>query len=308
MKILSLATVALIILLSGCRDRSDSASTDGRLLLTVSIEPQRQLLEAIGGDRVSVSALLANGEDPETFDPSMTTLIHLDRSAGWLQVGNTPFESELERKLKSGIKCIDTSAGIQLIVGTHHHHHDHGDCDHDHDHDHGDADPHTWSSVKNMKIMAANMRDALIELDPEGTPIYIRRCDSIVSRLDSLDMVYAQLLEPARGSTFMMWHPSLSYFARDYGLNQISVTADHREISLRSLQATIDDAIDNGVEVFFEQSSYDPRLSATVKRHIGAECVSFNPLDYNWQSELDRVVAAIAAHSAGRVNDAVDHK
>lgn len=185
--------------------------------------------------------------------------------------------------------------GVELIEGTHNCGHD--DHDHDHDHDHPGGDPHTWSSVSNLKIMARNMQSALAEIDPSGASYYKARYDSVAARLDSLDLSYAGRLSKARGMAFMVWHPSLSYFARDYGLRQISVSADHRETSLLSLQSTIDKAIGEGVEVFFEQSSYDPRLSATVKRHIGAVCVTFNPLEYDWQRGLDAVVEALETHA-----------
>ncbi len=294
---LSLAIVPLLI--CGCRKNQSESGSHAPLLLTVSIEPQRQILEAIGGDRVAVNSLLANGEDPETFDPTIGTLVHLDKSAGWFQMGNMPFEDELAKKLRSGIICVDTSEGISLIEGTHGHEHHHAD-EHDHDHhrhSHDGVDPHTWSSVKNMKIIASNMYEALTVMDPEGKGYYKERFDSVLSRLDSLDSEYARRLSPVSGKSFMVWHPSLSYFARDYGLRQISVATDHRETSLISLQSTIDKAIDEGVDVFFEQSSYDPRLSATVQRHIGTVCVTFDPLDYNWQEGLDRVVTALMPDS-----------
>lgn len=266
-------------------------TNENRMPLTVSIEPQRALLEEIGGERVSVTTLLGNGADPETFDPAMSTVIALEKSAAWLQMGTLPFEHELEHRMTQGknkLVTFNTSDGIELITDSHHHH---GDEEH-HGHSH-ETDPHTWSSVRNFRIIASNMLDALTGLDPEGAAYYRERYSRLTARLDSLDAAYTQRLAPARGKAFMVWHPSLSYFARDYGLKQVSVTPDHREISLIQLQEVIDHAVDEGVGVFFEQSSYDPRLSATVKRHIGGVCKRFDPLDYNWQAGLDSVVSAI---------------
>lgn len=284
---------------------SGGRDTAGPIPVTVSIEPQRSILEAIGGERVTVSSLLANGEDPETYDPTIASLINLERSGAWFMVGNQAFEAELAGKIGTGVRRFDTSEGTLLITGTH------GESradDHDHDadeadeeshhghHHHGGIDPHTWSSVRNLKIMASNMLAGLEEIDPDGSNYYRARHDSLVARLDSLDAAYARRLAGAEGMTFMVWHPSLSYFARDYGLRQIAVAADHRETSILSLQSTIDHAIDEGVTVFFEQNSYDPRLSATVKRHINATCATFNPLDYEWQKGLDTVVQTLEAN------------
>lgn len=288
----------LAALLASCTHRDDAAKrgSDGRLPLTVSIEPQRALLEEIGGDRVKVTTLLDNGADPETFEPAMATVMALENSAAWLQVGAIPFEHELEERVAQGnshLVTVNTSDGIELITDSHHHHGEHEeDEDHHHGHSH-ETDPHTWSSVRNMKVMASNMLEALTRLDPDGAEYYAGRCRLLVARLDSLDAEYTRRLAPARGKAFMVWHPSLSYFARDYGLRQVSVTPDHREISLIQLQDVIDHAIKEGVGLFFEQSSYDPRLSSTVRRHIGGVCRKFDPLDYRWQAGLDSVVSAI---------------
>lgn len=291
------ASVAVAMAIHSCAGPVESSSQSYPLSVTVSIEPQRQMLEAIGGDRVSVSSLLAGGGDPETYDPTLASLVHLEQSAAWFQIGNMPFEDELTRKIGSKLKCVDTSEGVELIEGTHDCGHDDHEHEHHHGHDHSGGDPHTWSSVRNLKIMARKMKETLTEIDPSGASYYKARYDSVANRLDSLDKSYGERLSRAADKAFMVWHPSLSYFARDYGLRQISVSADHRETSLLSLQSTIDKAIDEGVKVFFEQSSYDPRLSATVKRHIGAVCVTFNPLEYDWQRGLDAVVEALEQHA-----------
>lgn len=288
--------VAACMVASGCSSGApDTHDADGRLRLTVSLEPQRALLEAIGGDRVTVSSLLANGSDPETYDPTMATLMALERSAAWIRIGNLPFEDAiLERMPDAAARVFDSSAGIELIEGSHgctaHSHDDDGNA---HGHSHA-VDPHVWSSVKNMKIIGANMLSALDEIDPEGAMYYHARYDSVASRLDSLDAAYSRRLSPVKGKSFMVWHPSLSYFARDYGLVQHSVTADHRETSLLQLQRTIDRAVDAGVDVFFEQGSYDPRMSSTVRQHLGAVCATFNPLAYDWENGLDTVVSVLA--------------
>lgn len=297
--------VAASVVAVGCSHvADDSHDAGGRLKVTVSIEPQRALLEAIGGDRVTVNSLLANGADPETYDPTMATLMDLERSAAWIRIGHMPFEDAILARMPDATAQIyDSSEGIELIEGTHGDDgHDEDEGHHGHNHIHA-IDPHIWSSVRNMRIIGVNMLAALEDIDPEGAGYYRERYDSVAAHLDSLDMAYADVLAPVKGKSFMVWHPSLSYFARDYGLIQHSVTADHRETSLLQLQRTIDDAVDAGVDVFFEQSSYDPRLSSTVRQHLGAVCATFNPLDYDWESGLDRVVSALAP-----ADDIVDDK
>ena len=49
-------------------------------IVTVSIEPQRYILEQITGDRVQVRSLLTEGANPETYDPSVTHMHNLGKS------------------------------------------------------------------------------------------------------------------------------------------------------------------------------------------------------------------------------------
>ena len=51
------------------------AAEDGRPILAVSLEPQRYMLEQIVGDNFRIVALMPNGDNPETFDPSPASRI-----------------------------------------------------------------------------------------------------------------------------------------------------------------------------------------------------------------------------------------
>ena len=92
-----------------------------------------------------------------------------------------------------------------------------------------------------------------------------------------------------------MWHPSLSYFARDYGLEQIAIGSESKESSVRSMQARIDEAIRDSVQVFFFQKEFDTRQAQVVNGQLGAEMVTINPLDYKWREEMLIIADAIAS-------------
>lgn len=91
-------------------------------IVTVSIEPQRYLLEQITGDKVQVRSLLTEGANPETYDPSVTHMFNLGKSIGYLRMGNIGFEAAIIDKISEGnpnLRIFDTSAGIVPILGTH---------------------------------------------------------------------------------------------------------------------------------------------------------------------------------------------
>lgn len=282
----------LLLLAAACSPGHKPQERNGQLEIVVAIEPQRTLAEAIAGDKARVRALLSSGADPETYDPTIAALTTLSRADGYFKLGTMPFEDQLLERLGGNLPPVyDSSTGIELIEGSHT-----GSNDHDHDghgHDHA-FDPHIWSSVVNARIAARNYADALAEIDPANADYYRARLDSVTAALDSADRAFAEALKDHKGEAFMVWHPSLSYFARDYGLKQVAISSETKETTVRGLQRTIDEAIDHGVTLFFNQPEYDPRLSATVRNHVGARCVEINPLAGDWLGELATAVEAIS--------------
>lgn len=266
-------------------------------IVTVSIEPQKYMLEQIVGDRLQVRCLLANGANPETYDPSMTHMMNIQKSQAFFRVGNVGFEAALIDKIHDSnpdLPIFDTSRGIDPVRGTHAHHHLRGAVDAVDDE--LAVDPHTWTSVKNARIMARNMLDALVEIDPEGKGFYTRNYEKFDARLDSLDRAYALRLAPEAGKAFLVWHPSLSYFARDYGLEQVVTGgAEGKDMSATGLREAVENARSHNPRVFFSQKDLDTRQVASLNAEIGAREVLINPMSYDWAAEMDRIVDALAA-------------
>ena len=272
--------------LAGCSGKDGTAQ--GRVI-AVSIEPQRCLLERIAGGRYDVVTVLPPGTDPETFEPAMSVRMRLADADAYMMAGHLPFEATFGRSLKGDnprLLTMDTSEGIDIITGTHVHSDGHG-----HSHD---ADPHTWTSARNAKIMARNMLRGLCRLDPEGADVYKKNYSALVLWIDSLDSAISQRLEHVKGCSFVVWHPSLSYFARDYGLNQISVGSEGKEATARALQRSVDRAVADSVRVFFFQREFDSRQADAVNRHIGARMVAIDPLGYDWEGQMNLIADELA--------------
>lgn len=283
------AICAVVLMVIGVACTSGSADSERRL--TVSIEPQRYLLERIVGDRWQVGTLLEKGSDPENFDPTTGQLRAVSESEAYFTVGTIPFEQSIARRVGE-VKVVDTSVGIGRLEGTHLHCHDDGDGGRHH---HAEAtDPHIWSSLPNARQMAANMLEAMIEIDPAGAEYYTANYAKLDSALAATHDSIATVLKGSCGREFLIWHPSLSYFARDYDLHQIALGADNRELTPQTLKDNIDRARGAGTIVMFTQPDYDHSRSDEVARQAGASTVEVNLLDYDFPAELMSVAKAIA--------------
>lgn len=284
--ILAAAVAVILLAAAACGSKSGD-----KPIVTVSLQPQKYMLEQITGDKIDVRCLLSNGGNPESYDPSFTHLLSVEKSLAYLRMGNIAFEDAIIDKIRNSrpdLPIYNTSEGIALISGTHHHHSDEPADGHT------DVDPHTWTSVKNAGLIADNMLKAMIEIDPANKKYYTDNHRRFRTMLDSLDNRFERELAPHRGDMFIVWHPSLSYFARDYGLEQMSVGLENKEAGIRTLEKAISTARDHNARVFFFQKDFDSRQAEVINEQIGARKVIINPLGYDWRSEMENLVDALA--------------
>ena len=289
--------LCIALLMPSCGTKSESGES-GCPIITVSLQPQKYFLDKIVGDKIEVQCLLANGANPESYEPSMNNLMQLEKSVAYIKMGNVGFEQVLVDKLQQNnkdLKVYDASQGIDLILGTHdcceHHDHDHG-----HHHEHGaSADPHTWTSVKNAKVIANNMYNVVVTVDSLNRDFYQANYETLIASLDSLDAYASDALASHKGESFLVWHPSLSYFARDYGLEQITIGQIGKELSAKQLQEQIDEAREHKAKVFFFQKEFDSQQASVLSEQIGAKMTTINPLNYDWETEIRCIVDAIAS-------------
>lgn len=267
-----------LLALSGCTGRTAS---NGKPVLAVSIEPQRAILEQLAGDNFEIVTVLPAGANPETFDPTLTQRMSMADAEAYFTIGYLPFENVLAAESK---RVVEVSKGIEPVMGTH----SHGD------HVHVEADPHVWTSLRNGKIIAVQMARTLKELDPDNAGIYDERLYALEHELDSLDAAVGQQLARAGVKSFAVWHPSLSYFARDYGLRQISVGQESKEASPAALKSVINEALADSVRVFFYQKAYDSRQAQSLNAEIGSRLVEINPLAGNWENEILKIADEIS--------------
>ncbi|MDE7443701.1 MAG: zinc ABC transporter substrate-binding protein [Muribaculaceae bacterium] len=286
--IVCLLVAAVVAVVTGCSSRPTA-----KPIITVSIQPQQYLLEQIVGDKIDVRCLLVNGGNPESYEPSLTHLMNLEKSEAYFRIGNVGFESAIIDRIRANnpnLKIYNTTDSVSLIIRSHT---GIGDDDH-HDHSH-EIDPHTWSSVRNGKIIATNMYNAVVNMDPRNEKYYTNRYAALMTRLDSLDLTITRMLEPKRGMAFMVWHPSLSYFARDYGLKQVSMSVEGKEMSVQAMKSRINGAKEKSAAVFFSQKDFDTRQASVLTDELDVKVVPINPLSYDWENELLGVATALAA-------------
>ncbi|GIP15280.1 hypothetical protein J40TS1_09220 [Paenibacillus montaniterrae] len=137
--------------------------------------------------------------------------------------------------------------------------HDHG---HSHDHSHG-LDPHTWVSPKSALILASNIKDSLVEVDPENSAVYEQNYETLREKLAALDERYEQELANVSLRTIVVSHQSFGYVARDYNLKQISIMglSPSAEPRAQDIKNIADLVKEEGVRVIFFEELVSDKLA-----------------------------------------------
>ena len=270
-----------------CFACGNTAQKSEKAIITVTIEPLRYFTEAIAGKNYQVVSMVPKGSSPESYDPTPQQLVNLSKSQAYLRIGHIGFEQAWMKKLEANcpdMKVYDTSKGIDLIRDKGHWH-----GDHFHE---GGVEPHIWNSTQNALIIVDNIYQALCELDTTHQADYKYRLDSLKQSIQQTDAETRRLLENA-DSTFLIYHPALSYFARDYGLKQISIEEGGKEPSPAQLKKLIETCRNENVHTIFVQQEFDQRNAQLIAHELGIDIVSINPLSYDWTEEILRTAKGL---------------
>ena len=111
-----------------------------------------------------------------------------------------------------------------------------------------------------------------------------------IAKLDKEIQAYL----PGAGKSFLIYHPALSYFARDYGLTQISIEEGGKEPSPAQLKALIARCKEMGVEVVFVQKEFDTRNAEVIANELRIPIVAINPLSYQWEREMRTIARMLS--------------
>lgn len=267
-----------------------AGENENGLLVYVSILPQQYFVEQIAGPSVDVRVMVPPGRSPATYEPSPRQVSNLGKADLFFTLG-VPFEKAfiplIEGEMQH-LRIIDTSQGIQKRSI-----HADEELDLDHGHEGEQLDPHIWLAPPLVKMQAANIRDGLIQVDPAHEQHYRDNYTEFAEELEQLHAELEQILEPVKGSTILVYHPSFGYFADIYGLSQMAIEMGGKEPSARQLQKVIETAKENNVKVIFVQPEFSKASARKVADAIDGAVVEVAPLKPQYMQNIRSIAESI---------------
>ncbi|MBI4185683.1 zinc ABC transporter substrate-binding protein [Candidatus Berkelbacteria bacterium] len=190
-----------------------------RFTIVTTFYPLTTLTQPIVGDAATIVQLLPAGQGPHDYHPRPSDIATL-KSADLLIENGAGLEAQwLDALLKStnrsdlpvlNLALALKAADLPLLAlsepdgsGLH-------------------TDPHLWLAPRNAVAIVGSIADQLIRLDPNKATTYQSNAAAFQAKLQALDTESQRRVGEFGTKQFIAFHDAFTYFARDYGLQQVA--------------------------------------------------------------------------------------
>lgn len=270
-KPLFIIAVMLLGILAGCIAQEKDT---GKIKIITTLYPLYEFSKRIGGDKVEVSILVPAGVEPHDWEPGPRDIATISSARIFVYngAGLEPWVANMLKGIDSEkLIVVDSSSGIELIKEN-------------------GIDPHIWLDPVLAEHQANLIEDALIKSDPQNESYYKANAQILRNELTVLDEEIKKELSAAKKKVFIASHTAFTYFARRYGLRQISIAgvSPNIEPSPAKIAEIIKAAKENEVKYIFFETLVNPRLSEVIAKEVGAKTLVLNPIEVLSQSDINQ--------------------
>ena len=265
--------------LFGCNHISKES---GKAVIGVSILPQKYLVSSIADTLADIIVMVPPGASPATWEVTPAQMKSLGNAQVYFRIGYIGFEEAwmpMIMEINPEMKVIDLSEGMEIrgMINGHGNHSNSG------------IDPHIWMSPANMDAMAIKVFAELQKLFPQHKAQLRRNYSSLMNDIQEAGSYADEHLSEYAGETFLIFHPSLGYFADDYGLVQAAIEYEGKEPSPAHMKEVIDLALSKGIKLIFVQQEFDKRNAEIIADAIDGQVIEINPLSVTWTDEIKAI-------------------
>jgi len=273
-----LIAAAFVIAVSGCiTPEEEKVAGEEGIGVVVTILPQEDFVENVGGDRVQVMVMVPPGASTHTYEPTASQLKEVSKAKVYFKVGSgVEFEQAWMDKIMSvnpDMQVVDCAEGITKMG----------------------KDPHIWNSPVNAIVTVENICDGLCQVDPEHEAYYMANRDKYLQELNDVDIYIHERLDGFTGNrVFMIYHPAFGYFAAEYALTQIAIEHKGKAPTPKVIQDCVDKARQYNLSYIYVAPQFATKDAETIAHEIGGQTVFMDPLPRDYIASMRSVAASLA--------------
>ncbi len=254
--------------LTACSKNNAGADQSGedKLKVSVSFNAMKELTEAVGKDKVEIETIIPDGMEPHDFEPKAQDMVALGAAKVFVYSGlgmEAWAEEAIAAADNKNLITVEASKGADAITNT----------EPEEIEEHGQYDPHLWLSLKGAELAVNNIRDGLIQADPDNKAFYEQNSEDFISQLETLYQEYAEKFDGVENKSFVTGHAAFGYLCREFGLTQNSVedVFAEGEPSAQQLTELVEYCRENNITTIFAEEMASPEVSQTLAKEVDAE-------------------------------------
>jgi zinc/manganese transport system substrate-binding protein len=239
--------------------------TQPRMLAVATTSIIADFVQNVGGDRLEVKALVGANGDAHVYSPTPGDAREV-AAATIVFVNGLGLEGWLPRLVSASggnAPVVTVTKGVPPRRMPDEHHPGKTTID-----------PHAWQSIADAKIYVANIRDALVAVDPAGKAAYDANAQAYLAKLDDVEKEVRTAIAsiPADRRKIITTHDAFGYFGAAYGMSFIAPegVSTESEPSAKDVARIIRQIKMQKIPAVFLENVSDPRLIAQIARETGA--------------------------------------
>ncbi|USK62417.1 metal ABC transporter solute-binding protein, Zn/Mn family [Peribacillus asahii] len=281
-KILMFTSMLAILLLVACssEEKAGQENTDGNLTVFTTIYPLQYFTERVGGDFVTTKTIVPPGSDAHSAEVDLKIMAEVAESDAFIHTGTglESFADSVADSMKNEEVLIVNATENLNFINSKDVHSEEEDEEHSEE---LDIDPHVWLDPKRSIVVAENIKNALIELNPDKEKDFENNFALLKEELEKLDSEFQTVVNESKNKTFIVSHSAYGYWEDAYGLTQIGINgmAPTSEPSQKQLTEIIKLAKDNDLKYIFFEPNVSNKVAEIVKAETGTEALMLNNLE-----------------------------
>ena len=180
-----------------------------------------------------------------------------------------PFEFEAGEHFLKNVSGKDIEPTAQEPEAGHHDHHGHSGFD-----------VHVWLDPENAKVLVQEIKEALVELDPNNAGKYEANAKNMMLKLDRLISEISVKLASSKGKGFVVFHDAYQYFEERFGMTAVgSITVSPEVVPGASrIRELKDKIVELNAHCVFSEPQFQPKIVFTVAEGTQANTGVLDPL------------------------------
>ena len=142
-----------------------------------------------------------------------------------------------------------------------------------------------------MPQVAKNVKNKLAQMYPDKKDTFEKNYNDFLAELTKFKEEISKKMSGKTKKLFMIYHPALNYFLKDYDIKEIEIESEGKEPSAQQIKEIIDEAKEHGITTILVQPQFPKQSAEAISKEIpNSKVAEFNADLENVFENLNRFV------------------